>query len=38
MAGSLRGVTVAALVDGVMKEASPTALAAGAAWIQEAIA
>ena len=28
---SLRGVTVAELVDGVMKEASPAALAAGAA-------
>jgi Rrf2 family protein len=35
---SLRRVTVASLVDGVMKEVSPAALRAGAAWIQEAIA
>ena len=35
---ALRGVTVAALVDGVMREASPAGLAAGATWIQEAIA
>lgn len=35
---SLRAVTVAELVDGVMREASPAALAAGAQWIQEAIA
>ena len=35
---SLRAVTVAELVDGVMREASPAALAAGAEWIQEAIA
>ena len=35
---SLRAVTVAELVDGVMQEASPAALAAGAEWIQEAIA
>jgi Rrf2 family protein len=35
---SLRAVTVADLVDGVMREASPEALAAGALWIQEAIA
>jgi hypothetical protein len=35
---SLRSVTVAELVDGVMREASPAALSAGAAWIQEAIA
>ena len=35
---SLRAVTVAELVDGVMREASPAALAAGARWIQEAIA
>src|SRR6478672_12967881 len=31
---SLRRVTVASLVDGVMKEVSPAALRAGAAWIQ----
>ena len=35
---SLRAVTVAELVDGVMRDASPAGLAAGAAWIQEAIA
>jgi Rrf2 family protein len=35
---SLRAVTVGELVDGVMREASPAALAAGAQWIQEAIA
>ena len=35
---SLRAVTVAELVDGVMREASPATLAAGAEWIQEAIA
>jgi Rrf2 family protein len=35
---SLRGVTVAQLVEGVMHDAAPAALAAGATWIQEAIA
>jgi len=34
---SLRGVTVAELVDGVMRDASPAALVAGAQWIQEAL-
>ena len=35
---SLRAVTVAALVDGVLHDATPAAIAAGAAWIQEATA
>jgi Rrf2 family protein len=35
---TLRAVTVAELVAGVLHEASPAALAAGAQWIQEAIA
>jgi Rrf2 family protein len=35
---SLRAVTVAELVDGVMRDASPAALTAGARWIQEAMA
>jgi len=35
---SLRSVTVAELVDGVMRDASPAGLAAGARWIQEAMA
>jgi Rrf2 family protein len=35
---SLRAVTVAELVDGVMRDASPAALVAGVGWIQEAIA
>jgi hypothetical protein len=34
----LRSVTVAELVDGVMRDASPAGLAAGARWIQEAMA
>src|SRR6478735_6266339 len=35
---TLRSVTVAELVDGVMRDASPAGLAAGARWIQEAMA
>jgi Rrf2 family protein len=35
---SLRTVTVAELVDGVLRDAAPAALAAGARWIEEAMA
>ena len=35
---SLRGVTVADLVDSVVRDASPAGLAAGAQWMQEALA